>query len=50
MWNWLVSGLFGGKVVLYEGSPGYPSLGDYMNIINRAGINFFGTSPKFLRP
>ena len=41
MWNWLVSGLFfGGKVVLYEGSPGYPSLGDYMNIINRAGINF----------
>ncbi len=50
MWNWLVSGLFfGGKVVLYEGSPGYPSLGEYLNIINRAGINFFGTSPKFLR-
>ena len=50
MWNWLVSGLFfGGKVVLYEGSPGYPSLGDYLNIINRAGIHFFGTSPKFLR-
>ena len=50
MWNWLVSGLFfGGKVVLYEGSPGYPSLAEYLNIINRAGINFFGTSPKFLR-
>ncbi len=50
MWNWLVSGLFfGGKVVLYEGSPGYPSLSDYMTIINRAKINYFGTSPKFLR-
>ena len=50
MWNWLVSGLFfGGKVVLYEGSPGYPSLTKYLDIINRASINFFGTSPKFLR-
>ena len=50
MWNWLVSGLFfGGKVVLYEGSPTYPSMTDYLNIINRGKINFFGTSPKFLR-
>ncbi|MAW07866.1 MAG: acetoacetate--CoA ligase [Halobacteriovoraceae bacterium] len=50
MWNWLVSGLyFGGSIVLYEGSPGYPSLGEYLSIINKADINFFGTSPKFLR-
>tara|TARA_B100000925_G_scaffold174384_1_gene131399 strand:- start:63 stop:1991 length:1929 start_codon:yes stop_codon:yes gene_type:complete len=50
MWNWLVSGLyFGGSIVLYEGSPGYPSLTDYLSIINKAEINFFGTSPKFLR-
>jgi acetoacetyl-CoA synthetase len=50
MWNWLVSGLFfGGKIVLYEGSPGHPSLSEYLDIINRAEINFFGTSPKFLR-
>ena len=37
MWNWLVSGIyFGGSIVLYEGSPGYPSLSDYLSIINKA--------------
>ena len=48
MWNWLVSGLyFGGKVVLYEGSPGYPSLGEYLNIINRGEINFLAPLQSF---
>jgi acetoacetyl-CoA synthetase len=50
MWNWLVSGLyFGARVVLYEGSPGKPSLSDFFEIIDGAEINIFGTSPKFLR-
>ncbi len=50
MWNWLVSGLyFGGRIVLYEGSPGKPSLGGFFEVIDRASINIFGTSPKFLR-
>lgn len=50
MWNWLVSGLFfGGRVVLYEGSPGKPSLGHFFEVIDRLEINLFGTSPKFLR-
>lgn len=50
MWNWLVSSLyFGATVTLFEGSPGYPSLSDYFNIINREKINIFGTSPKFLK-
>ena len=50
MWNWLVSGLFfGGTVTLYEGSPGYPSLGEFFEIIDRENINIFGTSPKFLK-
>jgi acetoacetyl-CoA synthetase len=50
MWNWLVSGLFfGGKIVLYEGSPSYPSMADFLSLINRWQINFFGTGPKFLR-
>ena len=50
MWNWLVSGLFfGGTITLYEGSPSYPSFGEYLDIINRGEINFFGTSPKFLK-
>ncbi len=50
MWNWLVSSLFfGSRVCLYEGSPSYPSLGEYFKVIDREEINIFGTSPKFLR-
>ena len=50
MWNWLVSSLyFGSRVCLYEGSPSFPSLGEYFEVIEREKINIFGTSPKFLR-
>lgn len=50
MWNWLVSSLyFGSEVILYEGSPAYPSPEHYFKIIDRCGISIFGTSPKFLK-
>ncbi|GAB4013437.1 MAG: acetoacetate--CoA ligase [Bdellovibrio sp.] len=50
MWNWLVSSLyFGSRVVLYEGSPGFPSPKEFFQIIDREKINIFGTSPKFLK-
>ncbi|WP_412471546.1 acetoacetate--CoA ligase [Halobacteriovorax sp. RT-1-4] len=50
MWNWLVSSLyFGSTVVLYEGSPGYPTFGDFISIIEKEQLNIFGTSPKFLK-
>ena len=50
MWNWLVSALyFGGTVSLYEGSPGYPSLKSFMELVDREAVNLFGTSPKFLK-
>lgn len=50
MWNWLVSSLyFGSEVVLYEGSPAYPSPLQYFTMIDREHINIFGTSPKFLK-
>jgi acetoacetyl-CoA synthetase len=50
MWNWLVSSLVtGARVCLYEGSPGYPSLPEFYEIIHRETINLFGTSPKFLK-
>lgn len=50
MWNWLVSSLFfGAEVVLYEGSPGYPSIGDFMELINREKINILGVSPRFVK-
>ncbi len=50
MWNWLMGGLYsGGTVVLYEGSPATPSPEYFFNVIEREGINIFGTSPKFLK-
>lgn len=50
MWNWFVSSLyFGSKIILYEGSPAFPSPKEYFEIINREEINIFGTSPKFLK-
>ena len=49
MWNWLVSALAcEATVVLYDGSPFYPSgnvLWDYTDAI---GITLFGTSAKYL--
>lgn len=49
MWHWSVSALFfGGTVTLYEGSPGYPSVRDFFALVEKEGINVFGTSPKFL--
>lgn len=50
MWNWLVSSLyFGAEIILYEGSPTLPSPEHYFKMIDRLGINIFGTSPKFLK-
>ena len=50
MWNWLVSALyFGSRVILYEGSVGFPSLKSFLKLINDKEINIFGTSPKFLK-
>ena len=50
MWNWLVSSLFfGARVVLYEGSPLYPKIEDFLQMIKREDIHFFGTSPRFLK-
>ena len=50
MWNWLVSSLaFGARVCLYEGSPGFPDMAQFFEIIERENINIYGTSPKFLK-
>ena len=49
MWNWLVSGLASGAtIVLYDGSPSHPDMGNLWRIAERTGITHFGTSPKFL--
>ena len=50
MWNWLVSSLFfGAKVILYEGSPTFPHIKDFLKMIKKKEINYFGTSPRFLK-
>ncbi len=49
MWNFLVSGLaLGVQPVLYDGSPKYPDLRTLWRLIEREGINYFGTSAPFL--
>lgn len=49
MWNLLVGGLLtGGTIVLYDGSPSYPSIHVLWDIAEEVGVTFFGTSAGFL--
>ena len=49
MWNWLVSSLaLGATVVLYDGSPFYPTLTHLLKIADDSNINVFGTSAKYI--
>jgi acetoacetyl-CoA synthetase len=47
MWNWLVSSLaVGATMVLYEGSPFYPSAAAMFDLVDEFGITVFGTGAK----
>ena len=49
MWNWMVSALsIGVKLVVFDGSPSYPSLERLWELIAKEKVTAFGTSPKFL--
>jgi acetoacetyl-CoA synthetase len=49
MWNFLVSGpAVGAAIVLYDGNPGYPDMGELWRLAQRAGVTYFGTSAPFL--
>jgi len=49
MWNWLVTGLASEAcLVLYDGSPFHPDGNAMFDFIDEAGINYFGTSAKFV--
>ncbi len=49
MWNWLVSALASGcTLVLYDGSPFYPSGNAMWAMSERLGITIFGTSARFI--
>ncbi|MCI2423493.1 acetoacetate--CoA ligase [Saccharopolyspora sp. K220] len=50
MWNYLVSGLLTGTtLVLYDGSPGYPSLTALWELAARHQVTYFGTSAPFIQ-
>lgn len=49
MWNWLVSGLASeATLLLYDGSPLYPSGNALFDLADAEGMTLFGTSAKFI--
>ena len=49
MWNWLVSALYtGARVVLFDGSPGYPDMSVLWQMAQDQRITVFGTSAKYI--
>ncbi|MDJ0948771.1 MAG: acetoacetate--CoA ligase [Alphaproteobacteria bacterium] len=49
MWNWLASGLATeATLLLYDGSPFYPDGNVIFDFADETGMNFFGTSAKFI--
>jgi acetoacetyl-CoA synthetase len=49
MWNYLVSGLgVGSSIVMYDGNPAAPDLGELWRLAGDVGITYFGTSAPFL--
>jgi acetoacetyl-CoA synthetase len=49
MWNFIVSGLLtDATVLLYDGSPGYPSLDALWDFAARTGMTTFGTSASYI--
>ncbi|WP_250001051.1 acetoacetate--CoA ligase [Actinoplanes sp. M2I2] len=49
MWNFLVSGpAVGAGIVLFDGNPAHPGLETLWDLVDEAGITYFGTSAPFL--
>ncbi|MGE7765856.1 acetoacetate--CoA ligase [Peribacillus sp. NPDC096540] len=49
MWNLLMGGLLNGAtIVLYDGSPSFPSMDTLWELAEDTGMTFFGTSAPFL--
>jgi acetoacetyl-CoA synthetase len=49
MWNWLVSALYtGARVILFDGSPGYPDMSVLWQMAQDQRITVFGTSAKYI--
>ncbi|KAL3468905.1 hypothetical protein BJX99DRAFT_265708 [Aspergillus californicus] len=49
MWNYQIAGLsLGAQLVLYDGSPLYPTPLSQLEIVHRYQVTHWGTSPKYL--
>lgn len=49
MWNYLLGALLSGSsIILYNGSPAYPSLNKLWELAERCGMTYFGLSPAFV--
>src|SRR5699024_4934269 len=49
MWNLLVSGLaVGSTIILYDGNPAWPDLGELWRMAGETSMTYFGTSAPFL--
>lgn len=49
MWNWLATNIaWGATLILYDGSPFYPSGGALFTLADKEKITLFGTSAKFI--
>ncbi len=49
MWNYLVGALFArATLVIYDGSPAYPSMNVQFELAEKAGVTYFGTSAAFI--
>jgi acetoacetyl-CoA synthetase len=49
MWNFLVGGLLSGAtIVIYNGSPNYPNLNILWQLVEEAGITYFGASAAYI--
>lgn len=50
MWNFLLGGLLtGSTIVLYDGSPAYPSIGALWELVARHRVSYFGTSAPYIQ-
>ncbi|PVH68977.1 acetoacetate-CoA ligase [Cadophora sp. DSE1049] len=49
MWNFMIAGLsIGMRIVLYDGSPLYPSPANQIDLVRSQGVTHWSTGPKFL--
>ncbi|MEU8814988.1 acetoacetate--CoA ligase [Actinoplanes sp. NPDC048796] len=49
MWNFLVSApAVGAAIVLFDGNPGFPDMSALWDLVDEAGITYFGTSAPYI--